>query len=679
MKTTPEPCTGEYRYRMTLLNMLRSGFWGPGLAAFAVLALLAALVSPAGAQPAPAELLRNGTFEGGSGPDGRGGGIPRWEPYEAGYDIDRTVHHGGDQCIRCDNLRPNARRGASCAVELDQKAPAPVLVVGWSKADSVSGSPNPDYSIYVDVVYVDGTTLWGQSAPFRVGTHDWERRRVRILPAKPIKSMMVYALLRNHSGTAWFDDFSAHVIQGDGLFDGQILRLPERPPAPAGKLLTVTGGDGLSLAMDSRGNLRGVHEAQSPNLTGPVAGGFAIRDVARDANPVAVNGAATEYHKTGVNFFSSPPGTGIGFYAKIVPDGDALLVDGELTDKTNTDRAVTVYLTLPVGAEGWEWGENIHRAVPIDTRRENASLVRVNVGATGALSLYPFGVVYGPKDGIGIASQMDWPSVFRIFYNGPNRQLVIAWDFALTGKTAAWPSHNARFRCRLFCLPPAVAKYGFRAAADRFYRLNAPNFNRLATAEGIWMPFTDPAKVRDFADFGIKYHEGDNSIASDDRAGILSFRYTEPMSWWMPMPPDMPRTYDAAIGLAKQLAASKDPKQAELREMARALFNSGTEDPAGRFNLEFRNEPWANGAVFVLNPNPELPSAPDKPTRASAAYTVADAIRRYGPEESRRKGTLDGEYLDSLEAWSDVLDYRPSSLQACPYPIPFETDSREPV
>jgi len=642
-----------------------------------ILTLFAMCSIVARAQPPAAEILRNGTFEGGGGSDGKGGGVPRWEPIDAGYDIDRQTHHGGDQAIRCDNLRPTGRRGASCRVELNQTHPAPILVTGWSKADAVSGSPNPDYSVYVDLEYTDGTPLWGQSTPFRVGTHDWERKRVLIFPAKPIKTITINALFRSHSGTAWFDDFSAHAMQGDGIFDGQVLQLPQRAPA-SGKSVTVSAKDGLSITMDAQAGIRTVRSGDQV-VSGPAPGGFYVRDVAADGQPKAARGSAKPYRGTGVDFFSSPEGMGIHFYAKIVPDEDALTVDGELTDATNKDRAVTVYLALPVAAEGWTWGQDIRRSAQIDPHREYANLTHVNVGATGGLSLYPFACVTSPTRGVGIASQMDWPSVFRIFYNGPTRQFVIAWDFALTGKTAAWPSHNARFRCRIFNLGNEQAAWGFRAAALRFYRLNTPNFDRRSVAEGIWMPFTKPESVQNPSDFGFAYHEGDNSVATDDKAGILSFRYTEPMSWWMPMPPDMPRTYEAAIGLAKQLAESNDPKKKEMREMARALFNSGTQDSSGKFNLEFRNEPWANGAVFLLNPNPELPSGPARPTRASAAYTVADAIQRYGPDAARSNGALDGEYLDSLEGWSDVLDYRPASLQASPYPIPFETDTRAPV
>src|SRR5437763_7155214 len=90
---------------------MRLTIWLPYLL---FLATVVTAMPHAVAQPLPAELLRNGTFEGGSGADGRGGGVPRWNPVDNGYDVDRRTRHGGDQAIRCDNLRPNGRRGAAC-------------------------------------------------------------------------------------------------------------------------------------------------------------------------------------------------------------------------------------------------------------------------------------------------------------------------------------------------------------------------------------------------------------------------------------------------------------------------------------------------------------------------------------------------------------------------------------
>jgi hypothetical protein len=210
----------------------------------------------------------------------------------------------------------------------------------------------------------------------------------------------------------------------------------------------------------------------------------------------------------------------------------------------------------------------------------------------------------------------------------------------------------------LFRLSPQEAGWGFRAAAARVYRLAPEAFVRRAKADGIWMPFTDPAQVEHAEDFGFAYHEGDNSLKSDDARGILSFRYTEPMSYWMPMPPSVPRTYDEALSLLRKNAAGTDPA---ARESSRATLNSGTQDEEGRFNLQFRKEPWADGALFILNPDPALPATPDQPTKATVSYSPGLGDRMYGPEAAAKRGTQDGEYLDSLEAWGDALDFRPES------------------
>ena len=150
------------------------------------------------------------------------------------------------------------------------------------------------------------------------------------------------------------------------------------------------------------------------------------------------------------------------------------------------------------------------------------------------------------------------------------------------------------------------------------------------------------------ADFGFAYHEGDNSVKTDDALGLLSFRYSEPMTYWLPMPPALPRTYENAMALIQQAETEKGERKKEKdtsptpntqhptpTEWAQAVLNSGTQDANGRFNLEFQNQPWANGAVFTLNPNPELPATQEKPTKAFLNYTLERAAQTYdnaGPQ-----------------------------------------------
>jgi len=97
-----------------------------------------------------------------------------------------------------------AALGASQGVVVNQTEAAPLVIVGESKALNVSGSPGAGYSLYVDITHTDGTHLWGQIAPFKTGTHDWESARLVIEPTKPVRSAGVHLLLRGHAGTAWF-------------------------------------------------------------------------------------------------------------------------------------------------------------------------------------------------------------------------------------------------------------------------------------------------------------------------------------------------------------------------------------------------------------------------------------------------------------------------------------------
>jgi hypothetical protein len=123
-------------------------------------------------------------------------------------------------CDNGDDVR--AGRGASQTVVLDQQTPAPIVAAAWSRAEGVTGSAG-DYSLYLDLLYQDGTPLWGQSAAFDVGTHDWQRRQVVVLPEKPVRQLTVHLLLRNRGGKAWFRDAELRVVQtpeGAALFDG---------------------------------------------------------------------------------------------------------------------------------------------------------------------------------------------------------------------------------------------------------------------------------------------------------------------------------------------------------------------------------------------------------------------------------------------------------------------------
>jgi hypothetical protein len=185
------------------------------------------------------------------------------------------------------------------------------------------------------------------------------------------------------------------------------------------------------------------------------------------------------------------------------------------------------------------------------------------------------------------------------------------------------------------------------------------------------MPFTDVGTVQGWQDFGFRYHEGNNNIPFDDANGILSFRYSEPMTWWMPMPREVPRTEPEALRVREEWARGADESRRRMAEVSRS---AGMADADGKPRLLFRSEPWCDGAVWSLNPNPHLPGPLNA---ATVHWNDALKTRLYGPEA---RGTLDGEYLDSLEGYVTAeLNFRREHFRYTTVPLTFASDTKQPA
>lgn len=123
--------------------------------------------------------------------------------------LDEQVKHGGVHSYRAAADRPDLSRYAYQSVLLEEPIDGPAMVTAWSKGEAISTGPTPnDYSIYVDCRLADGSYQFGQCAVFSPGTHDWEKSEWLIRPRLPIVELRVYAMFRNRTGAAWFDDIA---------------------------------------------------------------------------------------------------------------------------------------------------------------------------------------------------------------------------------------------------------------------------------------------------------------------------------------------------------------------------------------------------------------------------------------------------------------------------------------
>jgi len=535
-----------------------------------------------------------------------------WRPWQEGFqrEGDLFVCRNGDDA--------KVQRGVTQTVVLNQAQPEPIVAVAWSKADAVGGSPDSNYSLYLDLVFTDGTSLWGQIARFATGTHDWQRRQVVVLPEKPVQSVSFHMLLRGHAGTAWFRDPELRVVK-----------------TPEGACMF----DGVPVV-----------------LRGDAAEGFQVRDVAAGSDFVRIEGRDAKYEKVGVM-------TGEALDLRLIwdrapvrlPDGTIVenenLVDLKVFSTTKKDRAITLLFAVPLEGRRLRWLDDPRQSSVVDPGREYMNAGRFRVGANGRLSRYPLAAVADDQHGTALAIDPSAPAFFRIGYNAGTGELFLAYDIGLTPEK---PQAHVRFIRFNF-----DAAWGFRGALARYYELFPQCFHCRTPEQGLWMPFAKISRVEGWEDFGFKFKEGNNETEWDDEHGITTFRYTEPMTWWMRMPTEMPRTLEAALAEAKRLADQKDDPR------AKALFASGYHNESGEF---------AARLVWSMN---SMPGIPGEVTDFKNKWNPALRNQLYGSE---RSGDLDGEYVDSSEGYvTDELDFRRDHFAAADRPLTFSPQSNKPA
>ncbi|MBM4027123.1 MAG: hypothetical protein FJ280_17215, partial [Planctomycetes bacterium] len=548
-----------------------------------------------------------------------------WRPFGQGFrqqDSVFTCDNGGDARVQ---------RGVAQTVTLNQTRPEPIVATAWSKAQDVGGSRSRDYALYLDLVYQDGSPLWGQADSFNTGTHDWEKAEVTILPEKPVKSVTVNLLFRNHTGAAQFRDAALRLVQtpaGACLFDG-VAVVPQTRPQE----------------------------------------GFQVRDVAAGTAFVGIENSALD----------------LKLSCTKAEAGESAFFDVTLSDTSGKDRAVTLVYTVPMSAQECRWLHDPRRTVEVEPGREYLNAGRFAAGSNGRLSRYPFAAVANKEKAVALGIDMAEPAFFRVGYNAGTQELFLAYDLGLTPEK---PTAHLRFRRFLF-----DSKGEFRAALQRYYDLFPESFHRRIADQGLWMPFAKISAVKGWEDFGFRFKEGDNEIAWDDQHGILTFRYTEPMTWWMRMPKDMPRTIEAALAEARRLATEKKDTR------ALALLTSGYHDEQGRFSARLLDTPWCDGAVWSINSMPGVagdvtdfkskwsPSVREKlygkrsmgvpPMSSTAVPAVSapdhgrDAHATHG-QDARATVGLDGEYIDSSEGYvTDELNFRRDHFAAAQSPLTF--------
>ena len=364
---------------------------------------------------------------------------------------------------------------------------------------------------------------------------------------------------------------------------------------------------------------------------------------------------------------------GLSLQAAFAAAPDAIEIRCHLANEREGDRALSFFFEVPVTGKGLRWYDDIRRSRAISPACPLYEKTEPAASGSGSISVYPIGAITGKTGdgtafGLSLGIDIARPASFRIGYDTSRQSLQIRFDAALVPESKRFPS-AADFKLVVQSFDPT---WGFRAAFDAYMRHYPDAFAVRARSQGLWMPFTAIETVENWRDFGFAFHEGgDDSHGFDRENGIQPFHYTEPFTWWLPMPSEMPRTYENAVKLQQEALEDDSNADSFRREHATAAVTSAMHDAKGRFALSFHDLPWCDGACWALNPSPFLPG---KTTGFTVNWSEKIAERRYGPGS-----LLCGEYVDSVEGYTTPeLNFRREHFKYATCPLSYDAKTLRP-
>ena len=146
------------------------------------------------------------------------------------------------------------------------------------------------------------------------------------------------------------------------------------------------------------------------------------------------------------------------------------------------------------------------------------------------------------------------------------------------------------------------------------------------------------------------------------------------MTYWLPMAQTYPRTYDGAM---QALRDNLEKGNASQKQSAQATLRCGVYARDQKLDLSLQNQSWCDGAVFTLNPDPNIQEDAECPVnKGHLGYTTAWADKNLMQQTGPR---MDGIYLDSLPNWGEVRNYRREHWQTAEVPLTFDPDTKQPV
>lgn len=553
-----------------------------------------------------------------------------------------------------------------------------------------------------------------QGIPRSVPVGRWcEFRNTLVVGRSAIRGFVVYLYElppgRPHTCRWEFAELQLEGMDGaHEVFDMELYPVAALAAQPGAAQASVATDDGLAVALDEAGRVTAV-SLDGRTVSGPPdrPGGLLVRDAAAFGEPVVVAGslAGTE---VGVRQRAELPEQGLRVETVWRSVGPAIEVVGTVADTRGEDRAVTVYVAIPLGAGDWTWWDSV--SAPRDGVNAATELAYLEgglqYGHQGTHSKYPFGTVSCPEVGaLSLAVRMDEPVVHRIFWHPRLRLLVCALDLGLVPESnhRGESLSQAPFRVLLYRSDP---RWGFRSALQRYYDLFPEFFTKRVPSEGGWYVWGSVADTPGAVEAGFGCHWGPNGLDAvrwDREHGLLSFLYIEPELYQQThgdaeTAPTVEQGHERLAGLA-----AGDPETVEafcrlgyshsyvpggwrrhhshaeaVQVVARAALVSGLFDSFGERVCSVGQMPWMSeskwGVLYPCNLDPDIPEG--KGWFAREVYLLPELAAA-----AEAGAAYDGVGLDSFGGFGIYAraDFRRENYRYADTPLSFSATDYRPV
>jgi hypothetical protein len=476
---------------------------------------------------------------------------------------------------------------------------------------------------------------------------------------------------------------------------------------PGRRRAALETGNGLHLSLAADGRVTGL-SADGTDLApadAPGFAGFLVRDLRPGGGLWPVTGTLTREGHTW-RLAATSKELALHFGATLEPRTDHVAVTGELEDASGADRAISLYLLLPVRRDGLNWWDDIDRRCPVAPDREYGNWEPVNAGANGRHSVYPF----ASAGAVALGVPLDRPVLHRLGYNAATQRLFLCLDLALTQATTKFPG-RAAFGAVLY---PIAPEWGFRAAADRYYHIYPASFGKRTPDGGMLCalgPLTDPAERRQ----GFAYQwaaESPEAVIAATKLGLAPLLYNDSMRYFifLGFPPDTTPTREQQAEDVAAFLSLPDPQRVYLdrpavaarlkaldhwqgltfdgfctpagaetmKRLHQAVARSAFHDPAGRiiptYYCSAAEDLKAYGynihtARVLCNPDPDIAGGFGQ---WLLEEVIGGRMARFEAAGAGYAGVaLDNYFVNATDA-----DFRREHFAAADYPLTFAADLR---